>query len=224
MIVNIYGVPSQNIVRWIVKKMGKISTWIDLGCGNGEYLSSIEITPKKGIAVDISQKIPLLPQNFIFKNQNTVEWLKENNNQKYTLLTMFDLIEHFPKHKAINFIDSAGRLTDFLLITTPSGFLRQDSETHPEFANNHYLWHRSGFSPKDFESKGFLVFVLKNYHYKPTGNDRSFDKLVCFWARNQLQYSLLSRLIRIKNIIYLLWPLHFYRMMRDVFSREWLAP
>jgi len=172
----IYGVPSRDFVRWISEIIiGKnLDKWVDLGCGNGNYLQSLKITFKQGIAVDTAEKIPNLPNNFIYENCFVDEWLKKNKIANFDLISMFDLVEHFPKEEALVLINKAKNLTNNLLITTPLGFLKQDAATHPEFANNPYLWHRSGFSPEDFERNGFLVFALRNYHYKPIGNNKSF--------------------------------------------------
>lgn len=220
MIINIYGVPSNHVIKWIIffffKK--KLNNWVDLGCGNGEYLFLIGVIPKRGIAVDISEKIPSLPKNFIFKNQNILEWL-ENSNQEYTLLTMFDVVEHFSKKEAFDLINKAKNLSTNLIISTPSGFMKQDAETHPEEKDNPWQWHKCGFGSEGFEELNFLVFALKNYHYKPPGNNKTFDKLVCFWSADSSHYNSLARSVRIKNLIYILWPLHFYRMIRDVVIR-----
>ena len=80
----IYGVPSRDFVRWISEIIiGKnLDKWVDLGCGNGNYLQSLKITFKQGIAVDTAEKIPNLPNNFIYENCFVDEWLKKNKIAK----------------------------------------------------------------------------------------------------------------------------------------------
>jgi hypothetical protein len=218
MIVNVYGVQSEKVVRWFLQSHPNIGVWVDLGCGNGEYLEAINFKPRVGVGVDVARP-KNLPPNFRFEKNEINRWLDINQGRFFDLISMFDVVEHFPKEEALKLIDRAKHLAENLIISTPSGFLRQDAKTHPEEKDNPWQWHKCGFEPEEFEELGFLVFVLKNYHYKPPGNDKTFDKLVCFWSTNPSSYSSLARSVRIKTLIYILWPLHFYRMIRNVFVR-----
>lgn len=220
--INVYGIPSEKVVAWLLEKDSGINTWVDLGCGNGEYLNSINFKPKKGIAVDL---VPpgKLRSDFVFERREINEWLDNNQSERFELISIFDVVEHFKKEEAITLINKSQNLAKNLIIGTPSGFIKQNAETHPAEKDNPWQWHRCGFDPAEFEKLGFLVFVLKNYHYKPIGNDRSFDKLVCFWSKDQeMSYGSIGRFVRFKTFCYLLWPLHFFRMMRDTLVKPLL--
>lgn len=212
---NIYGVPSQLVVRWLLNYRKQIDTWVDLGCGNGEYLRLINFIPKEGIGIDA---VPpeQLPPNFRFQKSEINEWLDERKNEKLDLVTMFDLVEHFPKAEALVLIEKAENLAKNLIIATPHGFMKQDGESDARLKNNPWQWHRCGFGPAEFEKMGFLVFVLKNYHYRPAGNDQSFDKLICFKSRDVVNFHRLAARIRLKNLLYNLHPLYFYRTLRQL--------
>jgi hypothetical protein len=219
MIVNVYGIPSELVVRWILERVSSLNIWVDLGSGSGDYLRSINFKPKEGIGVDLVSSPSRLPPEFIFEKREINEWLGKNR-KKMDLISMFDVVEHFPKKEALTLIGRVKNSAANVIISTPHGFMRQDGETHPEERNNPYQWHKCGFAAEEFEKLGFLVFILKKYHYCPPGNDKTFDKLVCFWSVEQpASYTSLANSIKIKNLVYLLNPLHFYRLVRDVLVR-----
>jgi len=225
MITNVFGVPSHLIVRWILESGGKVGSWVDLGCGKGEYLRSIGITANMGIGVDAAQVVYHLPQYFSYIQKDIRKWLNDSKGEKYDLISMFDVVEHFPKEEFLGLIDKAKNLADRIVIATPSGFLRQDGETHPEEKDNPFQWHKCGFSPREFEELGFLVFTLKKYHRKATGNNgKSFDKIIAFrnlemerkiGRAKETYYLQLVKKIKTRSIAYNLNPLNFLRTARS---------
>lgn len=216
---NICGVPLNIVIRWILNCEFKnaIGNWADLGCGDAKFLSSIQIIPNQGAAVDIKRP-PKLPPNFVFSGAEINRWLNDNTNRRFDLITMFEVVEHFKKEQAIDLICKSAWLSNALLISTPSGFLRQNAETHPEYSDNLWQWHRCGFEAEEFTKMGFFVFVLKNYHLKPVGNSHSFDAILCYKKAGYSvkDYKFLSRKIKIKFLIYNFNPLHFYRTIRQL--------
>ena len=225
MIKNIFGVPSHLIVRWILKSGGKVGPWVDLGCGKGEYLRSIGITPHWGIGIDAAQAVYNLPQYFYYIQKDFRKWLDYSIGEKYDLISMFDVAEHFPKEEALGLIDKAKNLADRIVIATPSGFLKQDGETHPKEKDNPFQWHKCGFSPREFEELGFLVFVLKNYHRKAVGNNgKSFDRIIAYrnlemerkiGRAKEETYFQLAKKIKTRSMIYNLNPLNFLRTAKS---------
>lgn len=216
MTVTTHGVPSPTLIHWLFEDV-TVGSWADLGCGPGTFTSSLGITAKKGVGVDMLESAPHLPPSFTFERASIDDWISRQGKKSFDLVSMFDLVEHIPKKDAVTLIERAKEVGRSVLVSTPSGFLKQDAETHPEEATNPYQWHRSGFTPGEFEKLGFLVFVLKNYHYKPAGNNRTFDKLVCFAGERDNKK--LARRIRKKAFFYNLSPIHLYRTVRDVFLR-----
>jgi hypothetical protein len=213
-----YGIPAPLLTRWIMQEIfpDGVRKWVDLGIGNGEYIRDIGFLPKEGLGVDVGEP-KIVPPHFSIENKNIQDWLTEHREDKVPLLTMFDVIEHFEKGEAIALINKAESISDALIVATPSGFLRQDAETHPEDRDNPWNWHRSGFSPEDLESLGFVTMVLKNAHLKPAGNDRSFDKLIAFKTKLVSPRAISN--LRRKAFMYNLKPLHFFRTVRDVLLR-----
>ena len=209
------------VVRWLFN--GKaLENWADLGCGPGNYTSAVGIKAKSGVGVDMRESAPELPEFFKFERKPIEDWLQSKNEDEFDLVSSFDVVEHFPKEDALVLMKEMRRVGREVLISTPGGFLVQDAETHPEHKDNPWQWHRSGFEPEDFERLGFLVFVLRNHHYKPKGNDRSFDKLLCLWAGGGSHYAALAHFVRRRNALYLMRPLHFFRMVRDVVLKPFI--
>jgi hypothetical protein len=194
-----------------------IIDWADLGCGSGEFLSLIGVVPERGFAVDVVRPI-FLHQNFIFQEKDVNLWLRETSNNKFDLISMFELVEHFVKKEALDLISSVEGKSRAVLISTPSGFLKQDAQTHQEYTNNPWQWHKSGFSTEEFVKMGFFVFVLKNYHLWPVGNNKSFDALLCYKkeGHQEKDYFKLRNYILRKNIFYNSNPLRFYRTLRSI--------
>jgi hypothetical protein len=179
-IVILKPIPLESLLRPILRKKfkNKKFQWIDLGTGSGEFLSRIQVIPQHGLAVDIfSPTSPNFPPNFEFIKEDCLIFL-EKFNAKVDLLTMFELIEHFDKEKALKLVTGAMRIADLVIISTPEGFLRQDSTTHPEHRDNPFQWHKSGFKRENFVDLGLKTIVLRDYHILPVGNERNFNCLV----------------------------------------------
>ena len=69
------------------------------------------------------------------------------------VVTLFGVIEHFPRRTGLEMIEKIERLSErFVVIETPNGFLPQG----PEFGNP-YQRHLSGWFPHDFEGFGYRV-------------------------------------------------------------------
>jgi 2-polyprenyl-3-methyl-5-hydroxy-6-metoxy-1,4-benzoquinol methylase len=119
--VTLYGIPSQKVVRWILKDIPEIATWADLGCGNGEFLNSIRFAPRKGIGVDMAEP-KTLPENFTFEKSDIQEWLARQR-KPLDVISMFDVVEHFEKEEAFALVRQAEQAARHLIIATPSGFL-----------------------------------------------------------------------------------------------------
>src|SRR5947208_3046560 len=97
--INLYGIPTGLAMRWILERDFKngVGDWLDVACGNGVPLYQIGITPKRGLGIDVMDKVPNLPQNFTFQKAEISDWYGKNKNEKYDLVTLFGIVEHLPK-------------------------------------------------------------------------------------------------------------------------------
>lgn len=72
---------------------------------------------------------------------------------KADLVTLFGVIEHFPKRAGMETLEKIEHLSDrYVFIDTPNGFVPQG----PEYGNP-YQRHLSGWYPHDFEGFGYRV-------------------------------------------------------------------
>lgn len=217
MIHTIYGVPTNLLIKWLLgdEFKGRIENWTDLGCGNGWFLSQIGIVPREGFAVDVREEPPQLPRGFRFIKSEVNAWLA--HSPKVEVMSLFGLVEHLKKKDALGLIDKAEKAARSVLISTPSGFLKQDKENEPELGENHWQYHKSGFSPRELADLGYAVFVFKYYHLRPNLAPHSFDELFAYKREGYLESdykNLAKKLIR-RSWIYNLNPLHLYRTMRQ---------
>lgn len=80
---------------------------------------------------------------------------------KVDLVTMFGVIEHFPKRAGFEMLDKIESLTDrYILIDTPNGFVPQG----PEYGNP-FQRHLSGWFPHEFEGYGYSVYGSRGTRY-----------------------------------------------------------
>jgi SAM-dependent methyltransferase len=209
--INTFGLPLELIIKIIIDEVfdTKISTWVDLGCGDGRFISKLKIVPKEGVGIDIVDRNFSCP-NFRFEKRNVLEWVNDYKGEPLDLVTMFELIEHLEKDDSISLIKKVQKFANNIIISTPHGFLKQDAETNENLKDNPYQWHRCGFSVEELESLGFFVVILKNVHIRDFG---IFDALCAYWGK--YDYQVLKRKIAYKNIIYNLNPLNLYRTIRQ---------
>ena len=209
--INTFGLSLELIIKIVIKKVfnSKLNTWVDLGCGDGHFISSLKIIPKKGLGIDAVDS-NFLPSNFRFEKRNVLEWVNDYKGGPLDLVTMFELVEHLEKDDSISLIKKVQKFTTNIIISTPRGFLKQDAETNENLKENPYQWHRCGFSVEELESLGFFVVILKNIHIRNFG---IFDALFAYWGK--YDYKVLKRKIAYENIIYNLNPLNLYRTIRQ---------
>ncbi|MBI5305982.1 methyltransferase domain-containing protein [Candidatus Wolfebacteria bacterium] len=216
---NVYGVPPNIVAKWVLEVVfpNGVGLWADIACGNGKFTREISVIPQNGIGIDVNTATPILPKNFIFERKKIFDWIQENKERKFDLISSFEFVEHLEKREAIAFIKTIKKMARFVVVSTPSGFLKQDAETDYSLFDNPWQWHRCGFSPKELEELGFAVFILKNAHYKPAGNDKSFDKLIACWG--EINLDSVARKIKYNSMCYNFSPIHLYRTIRDNFLR-----
>lgn len=219
---NIYGVPQNLFLRKIFKIIFPkgIGSWVDLGCGEGNLLKDINIIPREGLGVDVlDSKFTYLPCNFLYRRMSIFDFVRDSitKKSKFDLITAFDVVEHIEKNKSLKLLGDLKKIADVVIISTPNGFLKQDADTHPEFKDNPYQWHRCGFTVPDFLNLGFDTFLLKNYHFREFG---VFDVIIAIYIRND--HNLLKvakRKMVVFSLAYNLHPLHLFRTVRSIFKK-----
>ncbi len=81
--------------------------------------------------------------------------------QKFDLVTLFGVIEHFPKRIGYELLEKCEQLTSkYILLETPNGFVEQG----PEYGNE-FQRHLSGWFPHDFEGLGYKVYGATGTKY-----------------------------------------------------------
>ncbi len=215
-----YGFGLQTLARKTIQIINP-PNWIDLGSGNGDVLQRIGFVPKNGYSVDVD----LLPNEItgFMRVQGTNEGFLEKVGgmnpriaPEETLVSLFDVIEHYPKSDGLALLDKIERISSVQIIFTPEGFLGQDGETHPQLAKKPYMWHKSGFTPEDFFKTGYSVIVLKNYHVKPPGYETNWNALFAFKSRlTEWPNDRILGLLKKYYAMWLLNPANFYLGLRS---------
>ncbi|WP_456324757.1 methyltransferase domain-containing protein [Desulfonauticus submarinus] len=219
---NIYGFGPAEMVSFVLEYLinkKNIKEWLDLGCGNGEFLLEVSrnISDKIQITgVDIVKEVEdnFKLKNFRFIKSDSAIFLKRLNI-KYDLISLFEIIEHIEKKNSVKMIIEAQNKSDNILLSTPNGFLRQDFETNPELINkNPYQVHKCGFLAEEIEKFGFFCFKIKNYHFRKNQKKKFFDALVCYWSRNNDYKNLQAYIKRRFFLKIFLDPLVVYRSLK----------
>ena len=94
-------------------------------------------------------------------NDSLEDILSQFNGKKFDLVTLYGVIEHFPKRYGYDLLERCEKLTNkYILLQTPNGFVEQG----PEFGNE-YQRHLSGWFPHDFEGLGYKVYGTTGLKY-----------------------------------------------------------
>lgn len=159
-----FGTPTTvDYLRRIVEQPG-VQLALDIGCGVTSLLTrfrprllttGLDIftidASSRGNAHDhfISADITDVPVERIME-----ELQARFGRPRADIVTLFGVIEHFPRRTGLEILDKIERLSDrFLFIETPNGFVSQG----PEYGNP-YQRHLSGWFPHDFEGFGYRVY------------------------------------------------------------------
>lgn len=157
-------------------KLDNINTWLDIGTGNGVVVSDLHLN-NDSVTTKIACDINILPNNVLSSKWRWITDYKQafKEIEKFDLITLFDVIEHFDKEQGKEFLKEVESHTNHIILFTPEGFLQQDKVTHPGISEG--MIHRSGWEIKDFE--GYNVLHFPNYHY-PQGLNKWFNALLVY--------------------------------------------
>lgn len=135
---------------------------LDIGCGSNSQLSKFR--PRlKTAGIDAFDKAIEMARAKNLHDYYLVadimalepqEILHRFGVKQFDLVTLFDVIEHFPKRQGFELLERCEQLTSkYVMVQTPNGFLEQG----PEF-NNPYQRHLSGWFQHDFEGLAYTVY------------------------------------------------------------------
>ncbi|HEY8210652.1 MAG TPA: class I SAM-dependent methyltransferase [Myxococcaceae bacterium] len=148
---------------------GEIRVALDIGCGTESHLSqfrprvrtvgldgfegALEDSRKKGVHDDYVLADIL--------RTDPKEILARAGGEKFDLVTLYGVLEHFPKRQGWELLERCEELTSrYVLLETPNGFVEQG----PEFGNEMQR-HRSGWFPQELEGLGYQVHGTTGTRY-----------------------------------------------------------
>ena len=145
----------------LIIQRGECRTALDIGCGPTSVLTRFR--PKlRTIGLDAFEEAIAQARrreqhdDYVLAdvlNTSPETILERAGGRQFDLVTLFDVIEHFPKRQGFELLERCERLTcKYLLVVTPNGFLEQG----PEYGNE-FQRHLSGWFPHDFEGLGYTV-------------------------------------------------------------------
>lgn len=130
-------------------------TILDMGCGNGEFMSVISKNRKYNISgVEIfpdyikhAKKLNIY--NKIYKSDLS----KFKPRNRYDVIFLSHVIEHLTKSEADKLLNKIEKYTgERIVVITPNGKYEQK-----EYDGNAHQKHKSEWTPKDFKIRGYKV-------------------------------------------------------------------
>lgn len=148
---------------------GEVRRAVDIGCGSSSHLQRFR-PPLVTVGVDAFEAAVEASRSAgVHDHYRVIDLLKEDvatvlepfGGEKCDLVTLYGVIEHFPKAQGLALLERCERLTSkYILAETPNGFVEQG----PEFGNEHQR-HLSGWFVHDFEGLGYSVHGTTGTRY-----------------------------------------------------------
>lgn len=151
------------VLQITLQSVTRLTTWVDLGCGESDATASIYPPPARVRRISVDVVEPLSPPAG-FVRATIPGFLAQNPLGPACLVSLLDVIEHFPKTEALDLLDTLERNAGAVVVFTPDGFYPQDAATNPEFADKPYQWHRSGWMKQEFVERGYAVVTFPQLH------------------------------------------------------------
>ncbi len=153
-----------SIYLWFLRKMiGKVNTVLDLGCGEGEFMESLQYGRNWEITgIDVDQRyLNKAKTKKIYKQLIKGDLIKVlekliKEKKQFDLVFCSQVIEHLKKEEGEKLLDLLEKVVlKKIFISTPNGFMHQPEEY---FDDNPYQIHRSGWEEADFKKRGYSVY------------------------------------------------------------------
>lgn len=198
---------------------------LDLGCKSGEICTKIKSfsLAKERIAVDFDQdfldKFKSESDRWIIFNEDIKNFesvlqgckkLVPSFDITKTIVTLCDVIEHIPKEQGEKLLhDIAFYNPAMTILSTPSGYFRQDPENYPDVVDHKGQEHLCGWREKEFYSLKYNTFLIG----KRIGDDGYFktypyaivDSIIAFRFGIKKEKQLIESIIKdlLHNIVLL---------------------
>ncbi|HWV98673.1 MAG TPA: class I SAM-dependent methyltransferase [Candidatus Acidoferrum sp.] len=220
------------MIRWIKKRLwrligtrghgdyiramvrsGECLTGLDIGCGQSSVLAPFR-PPLRTVGLDAfegaineararRQHDEYVLADVLKVDPETI--LERAGRRPFDLVTLIDVIEHFPKRQGFELLERCERLSaKYVILVTPNGFLAQG----PEYGNP-YQRHLSGWFGHDFEGLGYTVRgmmgtrFLRGYAALPRYNfpgALELDWVLSWLLRAEKNYRRAFSLLAIKDV------------------------
>ncbi|MCX6926852.1 MAG: class I SAM-dependent methyltransferase [Verrucomicrobia bacterium] len=142
-------------------QLGDCRTALDIGCGPSSFLNqfrpnlrTVGLDAFEGAIAEArrrGQHDDYVLADILTTSPEAI--LERAGGRPFDLVTLFDVIEHFPRRQGLELLERCERLTSkFVVVHTPNGFLPQG----PEYGNE-FQRHLSGWFPCDFEGMAYTV-------------------------------------------------------------------
>src|SRR5687768_9817843 len=155
--------------RFLAEK-GDCRLALDIGCGSFSFLSAFR-PGLRTVGIDaFPEAIELAKSRNLHDHYIVADILKTDvedilaqvpDIQRFDIVTLYGVIEHFPKKEGFEILERCEKLTSkYVLLETPHGFVEQG----PEFGNE-FQRHLSGWYIHDFEGRGYKVYGTTGTRY-----------------------------------------------------------
>ncbi len=146
----------------LTRQLHDAQSVLDVGCGARSPLAKV---PKHFRAVGIdafeesiakSKKLGI-HDSYIRLDVTLIE--KKVKPKTFDAVVALDLIEHLTKREGEQMLTAMERIArKKIIVMTPNGFYRQDP-----YENNPYQVHKSGWTTRDFHSRGYKVLGIRGF-------------------------------------------------------------
>jgi 2-polyprenyl-3-methyl-5-hydroxy-6-metoxy-1,4-benzoquinol methylase len=137
-----------------------VESLVDVGCGRGIVgaLMRIYRTPSRLVGVDVFQDYIDFCKRYCFYDELHCLDLRQTplpfQDGEFDVAACIETIEHLPRRSGERLLEELSRISDTVIVSTPSSFFRQPKS---HVASNPFQAHISKWTVEDFRSRGYDV-------------------------------------------------------------------
>jgi hypothetical protein len=157
---------------------------VDIGCGTGKITHFLQAENVLGVDLCETDLEKASALGIDVLHADVLEFLEEQGDGSYDVVTGFDIIEHMEKEKATATMDEGWRVAGQAFIL---GIPIEPILPAPSNPNAPLQEHRSIWSVDELLAWGFdRVLLVKDYHFRPGYNDgKRFDAALCLRVKDK---------------------------------------
>lgn len=183
-----------NLQQWINEKTQGSTSVVELGAMFFEKLKHVAPSVKTKVGIEIWEPyiksdvdhfgVPVI-KDCVKIHGNILDYkelLKDYNKETAMII---DVLEHFDKDIAFNFIEDLKKDFNKIILMVPAGTFPQE-EDHSGFGAHEFQRHRSSWFEEDIEKLGFDEVVLDTlFHANPEliANNMDTGCWFCVWTK-----------------------------------------